>query len=256
MELCFEKISNFNRGTLYRLLADAYSFDSRWQSLYEENWKTFDSFFFDHLNIADRCGFITTCDHIPIGHISWDPRNQPDTVILGHNCISTAYKGYGYGKMQLQEALRRIRMYKNGHISWDPRNQPDTVILGHNCISTAYKGYGYGKMQLQEALRRIRMYKNLKKITVTTTSSQVAAFHNYEHVGFQLCGRRPNPDAPYFGDLLDYELLLKKITVTTTSSQVAAFHNYEHVGFQLCGRRPNPDAPYFGDLLDYELLLP
>lgn len=161
MALCFEKISNFNRGTLYRLLADAYSFDSRWQSLYEENWKTFDSFFFDHLNIADRCGFITTCDHIPIGHISWDPRNQPDTVILGHNCISTAYKGYGYGKMQLQEALRRIRMYKN-----------------------------------------------FKKIMVTTTSSQVAAFHNYEHVGFQLCGRRPNPDAPYFGDLLDYELLL------------------------------------------------
>lgn len=48
-------------------------------------------------------------DDIPIGHISWDPRKCPEYVQLGHNCIATKYKGNGYGKMQLQEAVYRIR---------------------------------------------------------------------------------------------------------------------------------------------------
>ena len=45
------------------------------------------------------------------GHISWDPRNRPDYVEIGHNCILTKYKGNGYGKLQLQESIRRIKEY-------------------------------------------------------------------------------------------------------------------------------------------------
>lgn len=32
---------------------------------------------------------------------------------IGHNCILTKYKGNGYGKLQLQEAIRRIKEYND-----------------------------------------------------------------------------------------------------------------------------------------------
>lgn len=111
MSLTFEKISSFDRGILYRLLVDGYSFDNRWKSCFEKDWIEFDDFFFDNLDIADKYGFISLLDGEPIGHISWDPRNLPENVAIGHNCIASKYKGYGYGKRQLQEAIDRIRKY-------------------------------------------------------------------------------------------------------------------------------------------------
>lgn len=111
MELKFRKISDFDKGTLYQLLVDAYSFDERCDICWDSDWKEFDNFFFDNLEIADRYGFITTLKDEPIGHISWDPRNKPKYVEIGHNCISSKYKGNGYGKRQLLEAIDRIRQY-------------------------------------------------------------------------------------------------------------------------------------------------
>ena len=108
MCLIFRKISDFDRGILHQLLVDAYSFDSRWQKRFEPDWIEFDNFFFDNLEIADKSGFITTLNNEPIGHISWDPRNRPEYVAIGHNCIASKYKGNGYGKIQLQEAIHRI----------------------------------------------------------------------------------------------------------------------------------------------------
>lgn len=107
----FRKISDFNRGILYQLLVDAYSFDERCRQCWNKDWKEFDDFFYDNLEIADMYGFVTTLDGQPIGHISWDPRNRPEYVQIGHNCIATKYKGKGYGKRQLSEAVRRIRQY-------------------------------------------------------------------------------------------------------------------------------------------------
>lgn len=111
MSLTFKKISCFERGILYGLLVDGYSFDSRWKSCFEKDWIEFDDFFFDNLDIADKYGFITVLDGEPIGHISWDPRNSPRYVEIGHNCIAAKYKGNGYGKRQLQEAVDRVSQY-------------------------------------------------------------------------------------------------------------------------------------------------
>lgn len=113
MELTFRKITEFERGTLYALLKDAYSFDSRYQKAFDQNWLTFDQFFFDNPHIAENCGFMTVLDGEPIGHISWDPRKRPKYVQIGHNCIVAKYKRNGYGKLQLQEAVDRIRTYPN-----------------------------------------------------------------------------------------------------------------------------------------------
>lgn len=51
-------------------------------------------------------------DGEPIGLVSWDPRHRPEYVEIGHNCIVSRYKGNGYGKMQLKEAVRRIKEYE------------------------------------------------------------------------------------------------------------------------------------------------
>ena len=108
MNIEFKKISDFNRGTLLNLLTDAYSYDSRNKQCWGVDWRVFDDFFFDNLQIADKCGFITTLNDTAIGFVSWDPRNIPEYVEIGHNCIAAKHKGHGYGKLQLQEAVNRI----------------------------------------------------------------------------------------------------------------------------------------------------
>ena len=157
----FRKISEFPRGTLYRQLKDAYSFDENCQKAWDGMWKEFDDFFCDNVqSIADLYGFVTAVDGVPVGHISWDPRNRPDSVTIGHNCILTQYKGRGYGKLQLQEAVRRIREYGVG------------------------------------------------KIVVTTNELTFAAQKNYESVGFIKVAERANPDTPFAGRYIDYEMIL------------------------------------------------
>lgn len=112
----FRKISEFPRGLLYRQLADAYSFNPECRTHWDADWQEYDEFILSDGRIADTCGFVTVLDGEAIGHITWDPRNQPASVTIGHNCILTAHKGHGYGRMQLAEAIRRIREYGVGKI--------------------------------------------------------------------------------------------------------------------------------------------
>lgn len=109
----FKKITEFPRGTLYNQLVDAYSFNKECKKAWDISWKEYDNYFYDNLDIVDKYCFITVLDGEPIGHISWDPRHRPNYVEIGHNCIVTEYKNKGYGHLQLEEAIRRIREYDN-----------------------------------------------------------------------------------------------------------------------------------------------
>lgn len=111
MSLEFKSFSNFSRGILYKQLVDSYSFDGKWRECFDKDWKEYDEFFYDNLQFTNNCGFVTILNGEPIGHISWDPRNRPRYIEIGHNCIVTKYKGNGYGKRQLQEAVDRIQQY-------------------------------------------------------------------------------------------------------------------------------------------------
>lgn len=111
MNIEFRKFTDFKRGVMYDILLDAYSFDERCSKCWNNNWKESDDFFFDNPDIADKYGFITCLNNKPIGFICWDPRNRPEYVEIGHNGIRTKYKGQGFGKKQLQEAIRRINEY-------------------------------------------------------------------------------------------------------------------------------------------------
>ena len=108
----FKKFTDFPRGTLYDILADAYSYDKRNRQIWEENWKETDDFFYDNPEIADKYSLVTCLDGEPIGFVTWDPRHRPDYVEIGHNGIREQYKRRGYGHLQLEEALRRIRAYE------------------------------------------------------------------------------------------------------------------------------------------------
>lgn len=108
----FKKISEFPKGTLYNQLVDAYSFNVNCQKTWDQMWQEYDNFFYSNLDsIADKYGFITVVDGIAVGHISWDPRNRPNEVTIGDNCILSSFKGRGYGKLQLEEAINRIKEY-------------------------------------------------------------------------------------------------------------------------------------------------
>ena len=139
----FRNISSFPKGTLYKQLVDAYSFNENCKRNWNDMWKEYDDFFYSNLDIADKCGFITLINNIPVGHISWDPRNRPNYVIIGHNCIISEYKGNGYGKLQLQEAIRRIKEYELKKI----------IVTTNEITLPAQKNYesvGFKKVSVRE----------------------------------------------------------------------------------------------------------
>lgn len=107
----FRKFTDFPRGTMYDILQDAYSYDPRNKEIWNENWRSSDDFFYDNPTIAEKYGLVTCIDGYPIGFVTWDPRNAPAYVEIGHNGIRSSYKGKGYGRLQLQEAIRRIKTY-------------------------------------------------------------------------------------------------------------------------------------------------
>ena len=109
----FKTPSEFTKDTLYNQLVDAYSFNDECKKIWDTSWKEYDDYFYNNLDIADQYSFITVLDGEPIGHISWDPRHRPDYVEIGHNCILTKFKGKGYGHVQLEEAIRRIKEYND-----------------------------------------------------------------------------------------------------------------------------------------------
>ena len=94
-------------------------------------------------DIADKCGFITVADGNIVGHITWDPRNLPDYVIIGHNCILSQYKGRGYGKAQLAEAVKRIKEY----------NVKKIIVTTNEITFAAQKNYesvGFKKIAMRD----------------------------------------------------------------------------------------------------------
>lgn len=107
----FKSFTDFPRGTMYAILKDAYSYDNRNKEVWDDNWKESDDFFYDNPEIARKYGLVTCIDGNPIGFVTWDPRKKPDYVEIGHNAILEKYKGNGYGHMQLDEAIKRIKQY-------------------------------------------------------------------------------------------------------------------------------------------------
>jgi GNAT superfamily N-acetyltransferase len=104
-----KKFSEHEKGVLFNMLMDAYSSSSKLVENYKNDWEEFDAFVFNNLKIMDNNGFISYEGSRPIGFMSWDSRQLPDQVEIGHNCIIGEFKGRGLGKMQLAVGLERIQ---------------------------------------------------------------------------------------------------------------------------------------------------
>lgn len=116
MELEFRKITEFPRGTLAALLRDGYAFEPRFERDWHRQWQEFDDFFYDNSRIAEFSGFMTVLDGKPIGFVTWNPTDLPESAEVGHNCLATKYKGRGYGRRQMREAVRRMIAQGAGRI--------------------------------------------------------------------------------------------------------------------------------------------
>lgn len=92
MEIGFKKVSNFKRGILFNLLSDAYSYDTRWKYYCETNWKEFDNFFFDNLQIADTYGFITTLNNEALNRIL--PNDVNKVIVTTNEQLVPAQRMY------------------------------------------------------------------------------------------------------------------------------------------------------------------
>ena len=90
------------------MLLDAYSKSKELTKYFRNSWREFDSFIFDNLSFMDDCGFVSLDNGNIIGFMSWDPRNMPISVEIGHNCIAENFKGRGKGLEQLRLGLETI----------------------------------------------------------------------------------------------------------------------------------------------------
>ena len=116
MSIAFYDTTAFASGLIFDLLQDAYSYDPRYALCWRQNWLEADAFMVANPDIARRYSFVTVLFEEPIGFLVWDPRKLPAVAEIGHNCIRTRFQGNGYGKLQLSEAIRRIRLFQAEHI--------------------------------------------------------------------------------------------------------------------------------------------
>ncbi len=108
-----------DRGQLAHMLQAAYAPLLRnplWQAE-AQKWDDFDTLVFDNLDTVGRAVFISEVDGKPIGFMSHDPRNAPQSVRLGHNCVLPEYQSRGVGTKQLHEAINRLASVETIRVS-------------------------------------------------------------------------------------------------------------------------------------------
>jgi GNAT superfamily N-acetyltransferase len=110
--LRFTGVDRASEGILAALLRQAYASllptdGGRWQRQ-SKTWDAFDHAAFASADVG-RCVFLTWHGDSIVGFGSFDPRSAPRSARVGHNCLVPAYQGRGFGRLQLQEIMRRLR---------------------------------------------------------------------------------------------------------------------------------------------------
>ncbi len=103
-----------HRGLLVELLVDSYrrlfEQNSCWADL-PRSFQQFDAEVFQNIETLGRCVFLTRLDEQFIGFSSFDPRQAPKTVAIGHNCVVPRFQNRGLGKAQTVETLNRLKQW-------------------------------------------------------------------------------------------------------------------------------------------------
>jgi GNAT superfamily N-acetyltransferase len=109
----FTPVSAHKPGVIATILARSYEpliADGQLSAIFPSTkWPAFDGYVFDNLDTFGRSVFVTCADSQIVGFASWDPRGGPACGVIGHNCVLPEQRGRGYGRLQIQEVLRRFR---------------------------------------------------------------------------------------------------------------------------------------------------
>lgn len=108
MNLIFNKTTKYEPGTIFRLLCASYA--KILDRDLKDQFRQFDREVFEHPDTVGACTFITTLKSEVIGMASFDPRQAPELGIIGHNCILPEHQRKGYGKQQILDVIRRLRL--------------------------------------------------------------------------------------------------------------------------------------------------
>lgn len=112
-ELRFTSILGQHSGLIASMLkrsyADLVAADREHWSPEVPRWEQFDREVFEHPDIVGRSVFLSWSGDQLAGFASYDPRQEPELGIVGHNCVLPEFRGNGFGKQQVQEVLRRFR---------------------------------------------------------------------------------------------------------------------------------------------------
>ena len=106
--LIFNKIDKYEPGIIYRLLSQAY--EEILDQQLQEQFQQFDNAVFENPDTVGTCTFITSLGQGIIGMASYDPRQAPEKAIIGHNCVLPKYRKNGYGKQQILEIIKRLKL--------------------------------------------------------------------------------------------------------------------------------------------------
>ena len=119
MELKYSSPFEREPGTITWLLNQSYAKivaaePELWESE-KSNWRETDRDVFDHPDTVGTCTFFSWAEADLVGFFSFDLRPLPEYGVIGHNCIRPEFRGRGFGKQQILEALRRLR---EGRARW------------------------------------------------------------------------------------------------------------------------------------------
>lgn len=152
---------SLQRGELSKIIYQCYeSLINDKSGLWKEEKKKFDNFdklTFNYPDTIGKCVFVTKQDNEIVGLASWDPRNGE----IGQNCILPKFRGRGYGKMQLNEILNRLKLagFKKAIVttSGHPFFKPALVMYEKMGFAISNKKSGgpdqkYGLIDLEKTL--------------------------------------------------------------------------------------------------------
>jgi GNAT superfamily N-acetyltransferase len=107
MDFRYIRLSDIEPGLTYKALSASYR---GWDefSKWEGEWKQFDKDIHNFPDGIGSSGFGTLVGTNLVGFISWDPRQYPSHVIIGHNCVLPEYRNQGIGKHQIMHALNQF----------------------------------------------------------------------------------------------------------------------------------------------------
>ena len=113
--ISFKPLTYLKNGDIFNTLVEIYSaYKEINHDLYLEwskNWREYDDLIFNNPKTVGNAGFITLFNDKFSGFCSWDPRNGPDKIIVGHNGVLPDYRGKGIGVVQINEMLKRFKTY-------------------------------------------------------------------------------------------------------------------------------------------------